>query len=183
MHCGLFGRKVTSLFHRFRSRNAVSRLMAGTLFSQRIRSRAVRKVGFRTAMLQLVLGALLLTVTLIGVIVYVNSARTLDDLREKHSALVSLAMSQEAGRLLGTADKILPELKALTVRGLIDLNDLPKLGVTLAELLRSEEELSWLRYSEARTGRFIGARRTDDGGIVINQSDPQVENGRPSEYL
>jgi adenylate cyclase len=160
-----------------------SRLMAGIPFSRQNRLRAARTIGFRTAILRLVLGALLLTVTLIGVIGYISSARTLDDLREKHSALVSLAMSQEAGRLLGTADKILPELKALTVRGLIDLNDLPKLGVTLAELLRSEEELSWLRYSEARTGRFIGARRTDDGGIVINQSDPQVENGRPSEYL
>ena len=102
--------------------------MAGTLFSQRIRSRAVRKVGFRTAMLQLVLGALLLTVTLIGVIGYVNSARTLDDLREKHAALVSLAMSQEAGRMLGTADTVLPELKTMALRGVIDLRDLSKVG-------------------------------------------------------
>jgi hypothetical protein len=161
MRCGLFGRKVTSLLHRFRSRNSVSKLIAGTLFSQRIRSRAVRKVGFRTAILQLVLGALLLTVTCIGAIGYFNSARTLDDVRDKYSALVSLAMSQEVGRLLGTADKVLPELRALTLRGLIDLGDLPKLGVALAELLRREEDLSWLSYSEARSGRFIGVRRRD----------------------
>jgi hypothetical protein len=68
----------------------------------------------------------------------------LDDVREKHSALVSLAMSQEIGRMLGTADKILPEFRALSHRGLIDLGDLSKLGVNLAELLRREEDLSWL---------------------------------------
>jgi adenylate cyclase len=157
--------------------------VAGIQFFQRIRSRTMRKIGFRTAILQLVLGALLVTVALIGAIGYSNSARTLDDVREKHSALVSLAMSQEIGRLLGTADKILPEFRALSRRGLIDLGDLPKLGVTLAELLRREEDLSWLSYSDARSGRFIGARRRDDGSVVINQSDPQVANGTPSEYL
>ena len=157
--------------------------MAGTLSSRQTRSRAVRKIGFRTAILQLVLGALLLTVTVIGVIGYISSAHTLDDLREKHSALVSLAMSREVGRLLGTADKVLPELKALTLRGLIDFSDPAKLGVTLAEVLRSEEDLSGLSYSEARSGRFIGARRRDDGSVVINQSDPRVENGKPVEYL
>jgi adenylate cyclase len=145
--------------------------------------RAARKVGFRTAILQLVLGALLLTVTLIGVIGYVNSARTLDELREKHAALISLAMSQEAARMLGTADTVLPELKTMALRGVIDLRDLPKLGVALGEILRSHEDLSWLSYSEARTGRFVGARRSEDGSVVINQSDPQVDNGKPSEYL
>ncbi len=157
--------------------------MADALFSQRIKSRAPRKVGFRTAILQLVLGALLLTVTCIGIIGYISSSRTLDDVREKNSALVSLAMAQEVGRLLGTADKILPELRTLSLRGLINLDGLPKLELTLAEILRREEDLSWLSYSDARSGRFIGARRREDGSLVINQSNPQAENGKPSEYL
>jgi len=169
--------------HRFKSSSPGLKPVARVQFFQRIRSRTVRKIGFRTAILQLVLGALLVTVALIGAMGYLNSARTLDDVREKHSALVSLAMSQEIGRLLGTADKILPELRALSRRGSIDLGDLSKLGVTLAELLRREEDLSWLSYSDARSGRFIGARRRDDGSVVINQSDPQVANGTPSEYL
>ncbi|HYY31187.1 MAG TPA: adenylate/guanylate cyclase domain-containing protein [Chthoniobacterales bacterium] len=157
--------------------------MLSSLLSRWIRLRATRKIGFRTALLQLVLGALLLSVTLIGVLGYVSSARTLDDLREKHAALVSLAMSQEADRLLGTADTVLPELKTMALRGVIDLKDFSKLGVALGEILRSQEDLSWLSYSEARTGRFIGAGRTEDGSVVINQSDPQVDNGRRSEYL
>jgi adenylate cyclase len=171
------------LLRRYKSSNPGLKPVARTQFFQRIRSRTVGKIGFRTAILQLVLGALLVTVALIGAIGYLNSARTLDDVREKHSALVSLAMSQEIGRMLGTADKILPEFRALSRRGLIDIGDLSKLGVTLAELLRREEDLSWLSYSEARSGRFIGARRRDDGSLVINQSDPQVANGTQSEYL
>jgi adenylate cyclase len=171
------------LLRRFKSSNPGLKPVVRAHFFQRIRSGTVRKIGFRTAILQLVLGALLVTVALIGAIGYLNSARTLDDVREKHSALVSLAMSQEIGRMLGTADKILPEFRALSRRGLIDLGDLSKMGVTLAELLRREEDLSWLSYSEARSGRFIGARRRDDGSVVINQSDPQVANGTPSEYL
>jgi hypothetical protein len=149
-------------------------------FFPRIQSRALGKVGFRTAILQLVLGALLLTVTCIGVIGYINSSRTLDDVREKNSALVSLAMAQEVGRLLGTADKILPELRSLSVRSLINLS---KLEVTLAEILRREEDLSWLSYTDARSGRFIGARRRDDGSVVVNQSNPETEKGTASEYL
>jgi adenylate cyclase len=157
--------------------------MADPPFSQRIQSRATGTVGFRTAILQLVLGALLLTVACIGLIGYVSSSRTLDDVREKNSALVSLAMTQEVGRLLGTADKILPELRTLSLRSLIDLDGQSKLELTLAEILRREEDLSGLSYSEARSGRFIGARRRDDGSVVINQSDPKAGNGSASEYL
>jgi len=171
------------LFRRFKSSNPGLKPVARNQFFQGIRAMTVRKIGFRTAILQLVLGALLVTVALIGAVGYLNSARTLDDVREKHSALVSLAMSQEVGRMLGTADKILPEFRALSRRGLINLQDPSKLGVTLAELLRREEDLSWLSYSDARSGRFIGARRRDDGSVVINQSDPGVANGTPSEYL
>src|SRR3974390_978991 len=97
IRCASFRRKVALSLRRFKSSNPGLKPVAQTQFFQRIRSRTVRKIGFRTAILQLVLGALLVTVALIGAIGYLNSARTLDDVREKHSALVSLAMSQEIG--------------------------------------------------------------------------------------
>jgi adenylate cyclase len=53
----------------------------------------------------------------------------------------------------------------------------------LAELLRSEEDLTWLSYSDGQTGRFVGARRGNEGQIIVNQSDPEIDSGRPSEYL
>ena len=62
---------------RFKSSNPGLKPVARTQFFQRIRSRTVRKIGFRTAILQLVLGALLVTVALIGAIGYLNSDRTL----------------------------------------------------------------------------------------------------------
>jgi len=126
---------------------------------------------------------LLLAVSCIGIVGYINSARTLDEIREKNAALVSLAMSEKVGRFLGTADTILPQLKALVSHHLLEYSDVQLLGIALAELLRSEEELTRLTYSDARTGRFVGARRGNEGELIVNQSDPEIDDGRPSEYL
>src|SRR6516225_3872779 len=157
--------------------------MAESSNFQELGFRTGRKLGFRTAILRLVLGALLLVVSCIGIVGYINSARTLDEIREKNAALVSLAMSEKVGRFLGTADTILPELKALISHHFLQYTDAQRLGIALAELLRSEEDLTWLSYSDGQTGRFVGARRGNDGQIIVNQSDPAIDSGRPSEYL
>ena len=146
-------------------------------------SRIGTKIGFRTAILRLVLGALILAVSCIGVVGYLNSARTLDEVREKNASLVSLAMSEKVDRLLGVADKALSEVRALFSYGVLDQSDPQRLGVILAELLRNEEGLTWLTYSDQKTGRFVGARRREDGELIINQSDPAVEGGKPTESL
>jgi adenylate cyclase len=157
--------------------------MADNSNFQELGSRTGRKLGFRTAILRLVLGALLLAVTCIGIVGYINSALTFDEIREKNAALVSLATSDKVSRFLGTADTILPQLKALISYHLLQYPDVQRLGIALAELLRSEENLTRLSYSDAQTGRFVGARRGNDGEIIVNQSDPQIDSGRPSEYL
>ena len=46
-------------------------------------------IGFRTAILQLVLGALLFSVGTIGIVGYVSSARTLEEMRQQHFSLVA----------------------------------------------------------------------------------------------
>jgi hypothetical protein len=157
--------------------------MADSSNFQESGSRTGRKLGFRTAILRLVLGALLLAVSCIGIVGYINSALTFDEIREKNAALVSLATSDKVSRFLGTADTILPQLKALISYHLLQYPDVQRLGIALAELLRSEENLTRLSYSDAQTGRFVGARRGNDGEIIVNQSDPQIDSGRPSEYL
>src|SRR5262249_30219776 len=126
---------------------------------------------------------LLLAVSCIGIFGYINSARTLDEIREKNAALVSLAMSEKVGRFLGTADTILPQLKALVSHHLPEYSDVERLGIGLAELLRSQEDLTRLTYSDARTGRFVGARRGNEGELIVHQSDPEIDGGRPSQYL
>ena len=157
--------------------------MADSLNLQQAGTRSERKLGFRTAILRLVLGALLLAVTCIGIVVYINSVQTLGEIREKNAALVSLAMTEKVGRFLGTADTILPQLKALVSHHILEYSDLQRLGIALAELLRSEADLTWLSYSDARTGRFVGARRGNDGEVIVNQSDPRINGGKPWEYL
>src|SRR5260370_5229075 len=83
-------------------------------------SKPRQTIGFRTAILQLVLGALLFSVGTIGIVGYINSERTLEEIRQKHFGLVSLALSREVSRILEPAERILPELKNLTDRGLIN---------------------------------------------------------------
>jgi len=99
-------------------------------------AKPLRTVGFRTAILQLVLGALLLTVGTIAIVGYINSARTLDDLRQGHFNLVSLALSREVERLLEPAERILPELRDLTDRELIKSTDRGNQASFLGPLLR-----------------------------------------------
>src|SRR5438552_2456364 len=76
IRCDYLRRKVTLLLRRYKSSNPGLKPVVRAHFFQRIRSGTVRKIGFRTAILQLVLGALLVTVALIGAIGYLNSART-----------------------------------------------------------------------------------------------------------
>jgi adenylate cyclase len=146
-------------------------------------SKPRQTIGFRTAILQLVLGALLVSVGTVGVIGYFNSARTLDEMRQRQFNLLSLALSREVSRILNPADRILPELSQLTSLGLIRPEDPDQLGMFLAERLRQEESVSWLSFSDAGTGAFTGAWRNNDGAIVVNRSNPAIANGNPQEYI
>ena len=140
-------------------------------------------IGFRTAILQLVLGALLFSVVTIGIVGYINSERTLEEIRQKHFSLVSLTLSREVSRILEPAERILPEIKNFTDRGLINPLDSDRLGIFLAERLRQEEHVSWLSFTNSATGAFTGAWRDSEGRIGVNHSDPNVDNGRAKEFL
>jgi adenylate cyclase len=146
-------------------------------------SKPRQTIGFRTAILQLVLGALLFSVGTIGIVGYINSERTLEEIRQKHFSLVSLTLSHEVSRILEPADRILPELKNLTDRGLINPLDSDRLGIFLAERLRQEENVGWLSFTDSATGAFTGAWRDSEGGIGVDHNDPNVDNGRPKEFI
>ncbi|HEX4201460.1 MAG TPA: hypothetical protein VHY59_08075, partial [Chthoniobacterales bacterium] len=146
-------------------------------------SKPRQTIGFRTAILQLVLGALLFSVGTIAVVGYINSERTLGEIRQKHFSLVSLALSREVSRILEPAERILPELKNFTDRGLINPLDPDQLGIFLAERLRQEDTVGWLSFTKSTTGAFTGAWRDSEGEIGVNHSDPNLDNGRPKEFL
>jgi hypothetical protein len=140
-------------------------------------------IGFRTAILQLILGALLFSVGTIGIVGYINSERTLEEIRQKHFSLVSLTLSREVSRILDPAERILPELKNFTDRGLINPSDSDRLGIFLAERLRQEENVAWLSFTNSTSGAFTGAWRDSEGAIGVKHSDPNIDNGRPKEFL
>src|SRR3984885_807939 len=140
-------------------------------------------IGFRTAILQLILGALLFSVGTIGIVGYINSERTLEEIRQKHFSLVSLTLSREVSRILDPAERILPELKNFPERGLINPLDSDRLGIFLAERLRQEENVAWLSFTTSTSGAFTGAWRDSEGAIGVKHSDPNIDNGRPKEFL
>ena len=145
-------------------------------------AKPLRTVGFRTAILQLVLGALLLTVGTIAIVGYINSARTLDDLRQGHFSLVSLALSREVERLLEPAERILPELRDLTDRELIKSTDSGNMASFLGPLLREETTLSALSHSNTATGGFIEATRDREGSIIFNEVNRNWGYGRIMKF-
>lgn len=141
------------------------------------------KHSFRTAILALVLGSLSLTVGVIGVVAFITSARSVEELRERQYELTSRLMVKEVAGLMAVGPKLLNTQAALARRGLLDLNDTDRLGVIFTETLRVEPELSWLSYGSAGTGAFIGASRDEQGRLVVNRSDPRVDGGQPHEFL
>ena len=144
---------------------------------------ADRKHSFRTALLVLVLGSLSLTVAIIGVVAFFTSNRAVEDLRDRQYDLTSRLMAREVTRLLAIAPKLLKSHVALSQREVLDPADLNSLGLHFAETLRYEPDLSWLSYGSAITGGFVGARRNSDGDIVVNRSEPEINAGRPTEFI
>lgn len=144
---------------------------------------SIGKHSFRTAILALVLGSLSLTVGVIGLVAFVNSSRSVEELRQRQYELTSRLMAKEVSRLVAVAPKILYAQAALAKRGVLNLEDLDRLGVTFAESLRVEPELSWLSYGSAATGGFVGGWRDEQGRLVMNRSDPTVDSGRPREFF
>ncbi len=132
-------------------------------------------------MLRLLLGSLLLTVGGIGVVVYLNSLRSLETLRRQHFQLVSLAVTREVQEFFKPAYRTLFEFQTLGERSLLPLDDPAQLGALFAERIRFISSVSWMSYSDLASGRFVGVWRTPSGSIVLNQSLPTENEGRPRE--
>lgn len=67
--------------------------------------------------------------------------------------------------------------------GLLPLDDLDALGAQMAERLRYLENFAWISWGAEADGQFVGARRRDDGAIILNRSNPAVADGKPAEWI
>lgn len=135
----------------------------------------------RSVRLTVIGAALLATVVLTGLI-FKLSAVSFDELMQRHFREVAQSTSDEVRALLEPAGPILQECAALASQGGLPVDDPATLGERLATRLRSQPNLAWLTYSDDATGRFTGARRTPDGGLVINRSHPAERGGLPREW-
>ncbi len=144
---------------------------------------APQQRSFRTALLILVIGSLLVTVAVIGSIGFSNSLRSLKELQAIQYDLTAQLMRQEARRLLYPPTQMVAGLVAKARQGSLPVETPERLAADLGGLLRYQPDLAWLSYSDAATGQFTGAWRNSEGEIILNLSHPDVEGGRPREWL
>jgi len=125
-------------------------------------------------LLSLVLAVLLMiTAGFIGGLGYASSHHAIRLFTEQKFALANGVSSREiADYLNDPANRLLDELSLRARRGMLNLKDDQALGLDLAERLRVNPNLAWISYSDAKTGHFIGVRRTADNDIVLNVSTP-----------
>ena len=128
------------------------------------------------------LSGVVVLLTLIALAVFAllqYSKANFAELAGKHSHTLSKTVSREIQSLIAPAEPILNEMNQWGRLKLVDLDNPEKLAPLLAERLRFNRDLAWLSYSDAATGNFTGAQRDEKNAILINHSEPKLNEGRP----
>src|SRR5579884_3277240 len=126
-----------------------------------------RQLSLRVALLTLLVGLLVATVGSIGLVQWVTSVRAIRELENKSFQMLVLTLSSQVQNFLEPGMLALQEAQTLAAYGRLSVDDTDALAVYLVDRLRYQRTLSWLSYSDAATGRFVGAwrgRRPAGGG-------------------
>jgi adenylate cyclase len=75
----------------------------------------------------------------------------------------------------------LTRMQRLVDEHFLNLADSERLATYLIAEMRADRDLTWLSYSNAQTGAFIGVTRRD-GMLVLNQAALDVDGGKPREW-
>jgi adenylate cyclase len=139
------------------------------------------KLRFRVALLAAI--AVLMTASLGAVSAFVllrnnESSRAISDLQIEQ-ALTDVG--DRIRRFLEKGPLALEQMQRLVEGRLLNLNDIEQLEGYLVNEMRADRDLTWLSYSSAETGAFIGVTRRD-GMLVLNRSALDVDEGRPREW-
>ena len=141
------------------------------------------QLGLRTTLLTLLIGLLLATVASIGVVQWLTSARSMQEIETRSFRMLALTTNSQVRGFLEPSQRVLEEARTRTQYGRLPVDDTDALATYLVDRLRYEPGLSWLSYSDAATGRFTGAWRDAAGQIVLNQSTPGLNEGRATEAV
>lgn len=75
----------------------------------------------------------------------------------------------------------LTRMQRLINERFLDLNDSERLATYLIAEMRADRDLTWLSYSNAQTGAFIGVTHRN-GMLVLNRAALEVNGGKPQEW-
>ena len=139
------------------------------------------KLGFRFTLLAAII---VLMVTSLGAV----SAFVLIRNNESSRAITRLQIDQATTdvqnrieRFLEKGPLALTRIQRLVERRILNLDDADRLEVYLIAEMRADRDLTWLSYSDAQAGTFIGVTRRD-GMLVLNRSALDVNEGHPQEW-
>lgn len=129
----------------------------------------------------LIVSLLLLTVGVIGSLVYVRTAASIDELIEQQFDAHVDATSSQVEAMLSPAAHILLELQSLARRGALPLDKPEDLSVFLIERLRANPDLAWVGWADIDNG-YTAANRRLGNRLIAYQASPEVNDSLPSLF-
>ncbi|MCC7518256.1 MAG: hypothetical protein IT578_03615 [Verrucomicrobiae bacterium] len=139
------------------------------------------QVDLRTAILGLVLVALLGTVSALATTAFFMARSSLRSLTTAHCVSVCRAVTRQAESLFGGAPMLLAEISSIAksqkTPSTLDAAQREGLAHALAERLRWRPYLSGLYWGDAASGAFFGARRDAENNLLLVDADPSRDGG------
>src|SRR5690606_10035184 len=90
-------------------------------------------------------------------------------------------VGERIARFLEKGPQALSHMQRLVSEQFIDLDDPERVEDYLITGMRTDDDLTWLSYSNAETGAFIGVTRRD-GMLILNRAALDLDGGRPREW-
>ncbi len=136
-------------------------------------------MSFRTLMLTVVLGLLLVTTLATSFFAFQGTRKAIEQLVGAQTASTLEGVTLQVEALFDPADRILHALRREILSEKFPWDDPVESAKHMGILLRYEEGISWIGFGRA-DGSFSGAW-TDQNRIVLNISSP--DGGRPAEWV
>jgi adenylate cyclase len=133
------------------------------------------------AIVLVVVGLLVVTCGTLIAYVFSRGEHSVALLKQAYLEQVADTAVREVVRLPTTAALVLRAQRYRLETGYYVTTDAVRLAQALAGALQADPDMQWVSYSEAATGRFMGANRIRGDEVVLNLSDPGQQQGVPRE--
>ena len=135
--------------------------------------------GLLPLLLTTSISLLIVTVSGIGFFAYLKAYDAMESQLQQQYRASSQAAAERLTGLVSDVPRTLHEYEILAQTGLLPINDQNALGMWFVERLRQNSNFAWVGFGDARTGRYIGAKRGTD--IRVYSARPDIGAGKPVE--